>query len=150
MPLYHSRLRFITDSVPFTQILLRGYIDYYSTYLNFSTNQDIDLLRAIEFGSNLSYLISYEESYELASTLSNHLYATHYGSNRDLIINQVKTATSALSNVKGKAIIDREQLSVGVVCVTYENNIKVYVNYNNNDYTYNNVVIPKLGYKVVK
>ena len=150
MPLYHSRLRFITDSVQFTQILLRGYIDYYSTYLNFSTNQDIDLLRAIEFGSNLSYLISYEESYELASTLSNHLYATHYGSNRDLIINQVKTATSALSNVKGKAIIDREQLSVGVVCVTYENNIKVYVNYNNNDYTYNNVVIPKLGYKVVK
>lgn len=150
MPLYHSRLRFITDSVPFTQILLRGYIDYYSTYLNFSTNQEIDLLRAIEFGSNLSYLISYEESYELASTLSNHLYATHYASNRDLIMNQVKTATNALSAVKGKAIIDREQLSVGVVCVTYENNIKVYVNYNNNDYTYNNIVIPKLGYKVVK
>lgn len=150
MPLYHSRLRFITDSVPFTQILLRGYIDYYSTYLNFSTNQEIDLLRAIEFGSNLSYLISYEESYELASTLSNHLYATHYASNRDLIINQVKTATSALSTVKGQAIIDREQLSVGVVCVTYENNVKVYVNYNNNDYTYNNIVIPKLGYKVVK
>ena len=38
MPLYSERSRFVSDSVPFLEILLKGYIDYYSPYLNFSSN----------------------------------------------------------------------------------------------------------------
>lgn len=150
MPLYHSKLRFVTDSVPFMQILLRGYIDYYSTYLNFSTNQEIDFLKAIEYGSNLSYLISKNESYELANTLSSHLYATHFESNKDLILSQINSSKDVLNEINGKRIIDREVLEIGVSKVVYESGIEVYVNYNSSDVTINGISIPKLGYRVVK
>ena len=149
-PLYHGRLRFITDSVPFLQIVLRGYIDYYSSYLNFSTNQDIDLLKCIEYGSNPAYLISHEESHLLANTLSNHLYATHYESNKATMINQITEITTALAAVKGATIQNRVVLDTGVVVVSYSNNVKIYVNYTNSNYTVNDqVVVESMGYKVV-
>lgn len=149
MPLYHDRSRFITDSVPFLQILLRGYVDYYSTYLNFSTNQEIDLLKCIEYGSNLAYLISAEESYLIANTLSSHLYATHYNSNKKLIFEQINDASVALNQVIGQEIENRVVLAIGVVEVTYGNGVRIYVNYTNKPYTYGNVEIPEMDYKVV-
>lgn len=150
MPLYHDRVRFITDSVPFLQIALRGYVDYYSTYLNFSTNQEIDLLKCIEYGSNLAYLISYEESYKLANSLSSHLYATHYGSNKEQMFAQINDASIVLNDVKGKVIIDRNIIESGVVEVVYDGGVTVYVNYTGSDFTYNGVTIASMDYKVVK
>ena len=147
-PLYHDRARFITDSVPFLQILLRGYIDYYSTYLNFSTNQEIDLLKCIEYGSNLAYLISAEESYLIANTLSNHLYATHYESNKELISKQINDASFVLNQVKGQMIVERNVLAVGVVEVVYSNGVKVYVNYTDEPFTYGDIQISKMDYEV--
>ena len=148
-PLYHNRARFITDSVPFLQILLRGYVDYYSTYINFSTNQEIDLLKCIEYGSNLAYLISAEESYLISNTLSNHLYATHYESNKNLILAQINDANVVLNQIKSQEIVDRYVIKNGFVEVTYENGIKVYVNYNDTPQTYNGVTVPDMDYKVV-
>ena len=135
MPLYHDRLRFITDSVPFLQIVLRGYVDYYSTYLNFSTNSDIDLLKCIEYGSNLAYLISYEESYKVANTLSSHLYATYYESNRESMFEQINSANRAFNSIKNQKIVDREVIENGIVKVTYGNDVEIYVNYTDTSYT---------------
>lgn len=149
MPLYHDRSRFITDSVPFLQILLRGYVDYYSTYLNFSTNQEIDLLKCIEYGSNLAYLISAEESYLIANTLSSHLYATHYESNKKIMFEQINSASVALNQVVGQGIENRVVLAIGVVEVTYTNGVKIYVNYTDQPQTFGNVTIPETDYKVV-
>ena len=149
MPLYHDRSRFITDSVPFLQILLRGYIDYYSTYINFSTNQEIDVLKCIEYGSNLAYLISYEESYLIANTLSNHLYATHYESNKKQIHQQINYANVALNSVVGQKIDARKVIDIGFVEVTYSNGVKIYVNYTGSNQKYNNITVPSMAYKVV-
>ena len=148
-PLYHDRSRFITDSVPFLQVLLRGYVDYYSTYLNFSTNQEIDILKCVEYGSNLAYLISAEESYLIANTLSNHLYATHYESNKKIILEQINKANVVLNQVKSQEIVNRYVIKNGFVEVTYENGIKVYVNYNDTVQSYDGVTVPAMDYKVV-
>ena len=150
MPLYHERLRFITDSVPFLQIALRGYIDYYSTYINFSTNQDIDILKCVEYGSNVAYLISYEESYKIANTLSSHLYATNYESNKEQMFEQINDISIALKDIKGEQIVDRNIIEAGVIEVVYDNGVKVYVNYTDQPYTYNGVEVASMDYKVVK
>ena len=151
MSLYHERLRFITDSVPFLQIALRGYVDYYSTFINFSTNQEIDVLKCIEYGSNLAYLISYEESYKLANTLSSHLYATNFESNKAQMYEQINYAGIVLNDIKGQQIVDRRIVETGIVEVTYENNYKVYVNYTDSNYTTDSgVVVASMNYKVVK
>lgn len=150
MPLYHERLRFITDSVPFLQIALRGYIDYYSTYLNFSTNQDIDILKCIEYGSNPAYLISYEQSYKLANSLSSHLYATHYESNKELIFSQINDINLALGDVKSQTIVERNVLETGIVEVTYSNGTIIYVNYTNTPYSVNGLTVDGMDFKVVR
>lgn len=149
MSLYHDRSRFITDSVPFLQIAMRGYIDYYSTYINFSTNQEIDVLKCIEYGSNLAYLISAEESYLISNTLSNHLYATHYESNKKIMYEQINKVNVVLNQIKAQEIEGRYVIENGVVEVTYANGIKVYVNYTNDTYTYGDIKIPSMDYKVV-
>jgi DNA-binding beta-propeller fold protein YncE len=148
-PLYHGRLRFITDSVPFLQVVLRGYIDYYSIYLNFSTNQSIDVLKCIEYGSNPAYLVSYEPSHLLSNTLSNYLYATHFESNKESIIDQTTMITEALSGVVGETITAREVLALGVVKVTYSNGTSIYVNYTNSIQKVDGIEILKQNYKVV-
>ena len=148
-PLYHGRQRYITDSVPFLQIVLRGYVDYYSSYLNFSTNQTIDTLKCIEYGSNPAYLVTYEPSHLLSNTLSNHLYATHFDSNKESIIEHTRMITEALSGVVGERIVAREVLALGVVKVSYSNGTVIYVNYTNSVQKFDGVSIEKENYKVV-
>lgn len=148
--LYHGRLLFVTDSVPFLQLVLRGYIDYYSPYINFSTNQEIDVLKCIEYGSNLAYLISYEQSHLLSNTLANHLYATHFDSNKENMIKQIDDVTEALSGLNGERIVDRQVLEVGVVEVTYSNGVKICVNYTNDEQPYNGIKVKPMSYHKVE
>ena len=130
MSLYHEKLKFITDSVPFTQIVLRGYVDLYSSYINFSSSQTIDVLKCIEYGVYPAYLITEQASHELSDSLSNNLYATEYSRVRDKMFTQYKLIKSALDNVIGAQIVGREVLAVGVVKVTYNNGVSIVVNYN--------------------
>ena len=107
MNLYHEKMKFITDSVPFVQVVLRGYVDLYSSYLNFSSNQDLDVLKCIEYGVYPAYLITQEASHNLSKTLSNNLYATEYGRVRDKMIAQFNYIKSKLDMVNGCEIIGR-------------------------------------------
>lgn len=150
MSLYHDGLRFITDSVPFLQIVLSGYIPYYSTYLNFSANQKLDVLKCIEYGSFPSYLLTEEESHNLSETLSSNLYATTYSRLSSDMIKNINYINEALSSVSGACIIAREVLVSGVVKVTYDTGISIIVNYKESSYDYNGTVISSMDYEVLK
>lgn len=148
MPLYSERLRFYTDSVPFLEILLKGYIDYYSPYLNFSSNEKVDVLKCIEFGCYPAYLVTKEESYKLADTLSSNYYATTFDKCKANIINNYKYINEALKQVINAEIINRTTLEVGIYLVSYSNGKSILVNYTNSDYLYNSITVSSLGYEV--
>ncbi|MBO4623087.1 MAG: hypothetical protein J5691_04270 [Bacilli bacterium] len=148
MPLYSERSRFVTDSVPFLQILLKGYIDYYSPFLNFSSNIDLDVLKCIEYGVNPAYLITKQPSYLLSNTLSSDYYATYYSSVADMIKEEYALISSALNQVSGATIEGRIIPIEGVSVVTYSNGKKVIVNYTNNDYTFEGHLVNARSYVV--
>ena len=150
MSLYHEKMKFITDSVPFLQIVLHGYVDLYSTYINFSSNQELDVLKCIEYGVYPAYLISAEPSHKLSKTLSNNLYATEYARVKEKMISQYSYIKARLDNVVGATIQDRQVLGLGVVEVTYSNNVKIVVNYSNSEFTYNNVTVKGNSAEVIK
>ena len=52
----------------------------------------------------------------------------------------------ALKPVIGAEIIERNALALGVYQVIYSNNYQIFVNYTDNDYTYDDISIPSLGY----
>lgn len=149
MPLAADKFRFVSDSVPFLSILLRGYIDCYSTYINFSSNVDNDVLKCIEYGINPAYLVTQEASYELSNSLSSNYFATTYANVLDMIVENYEFINKALSQVVNAEIISREVIATGIVAVGYSNGKEIIVNYSNEDYTYNSVIIPKQGYKVI-
>lgn len=148
LDLYHDRLRFITDSVPFLQIVLSGYIPYYSTYLNFSANSTLDVLKCVEYGSYPSYLLTNEESHNLSDTLSSNLYATTYSRLKDDLIENVNYINGALDLVAGNEIISREIIDSGVVKVGYSNNVSIIVNYTAQTIDYNGISINSMDYGV--
>lgn len=149
MSLYSARYRFVTDSVPFLEIALKGYIDYYSPYLNFSSNIDLDTLKCIEYGVNPAFLVTKEASYLLSNTLSSNYYATYYETLKDIIMEKYNYINSALSKVTNATIENREIVEEGVSVVTYSNGVKIVVNYTKNDYNYMGTNITALGYKVI-
>ena len=148
MPLYSERSRFVTDSVPFLEILLKGYIDYYSPYLNFSSNIDLDILKCIEYGVNPAYLISKQPSYLLSNTLSSDYYATYYDSVANMIKEEYLMISEALNQVSGSTIENRLIVAEGVSVVKYSNGKTIIVNYTNNDYTYEGNLVKARSYKV--
>lgn len=149
MPLYSERLRFYTDSVPFLQILLKGYIDYYSSYLNFSSNTKMDILKCIEYGIYPAYLVTKEESYLLADTLSSNYYATTFDKCKDEIVETYNYINKALKEVIGAEIMGRTTLESGIYLVEYSNGKKIIVNYSDIDYNYSGHTITSLGYEVI-
>lgn len=149
MPLTHDRCRFFTDSIPFLEILLKGYIDYYSPFLNFSSNTSLDILRCIEFGCNPAYLITEKESHYLSNSLSNNYYATFFKGNKDSIISNYDYIKKALDCVADSSIVNREIIEVGISEVTYSNGKIIVCNYTNDIYLYKGESVPAFGYKVI-
>lgn len=148
-PLYADKFRFVSDSVPFISILLHGYIDLYSEFLNFSSNIDKDVLKCVEYGINPSYIVSKEASYKLSNSLSSNYFATTYSSVKDIIIDNYNFINNALKNVSGAFIVSRDVIDEGVVVVGYSNGIKIIVNYNSVEYVYSGVTVSATGYKVI-
>lgn len=149
MQLYSARYRFVTDSVPFLEIVLKGYIDYYSPYLNFSSNIDLDVLKCIEYGVNPAFLITEKQSYLLSDTLASNYYATYYESLESIIINKYNYINDALKQVTGATITNRNILEEGISLVTYSNGVKIIVNYTKDAYNYSGTTVDALGYKVI-
>ena len=147
--LYSSRFRFVTDSVPFVQILLNGYMEYYSPYLNFSSNIELDVLKCVEFGSNPAYLVTNLHSYLLSDALSSNYYATYFEAISEVIVDEYKYINDALRMVRGTNMVSRDVIKSGVVLVTYSNGRKILVNYTKADYDYLGVIVKSMDYKVI-
>lgn len=149
-PLNHERLRFFTDNVPFLQIVLSGYIPYYSNFLNFSANSNIDRLKAIDFGVNPAYLVTKEASHLLSKTFSRNYYATYYGNLSNHIVESYEFISGALNNVYGEEIISRHVVEKGLVIVGYSNGMEIIINYNPTKLTYQGITIDAHNYHVRK
>ena len=148
MPLYSERLRFFTDSVPFLEIVLKGYVEYFSPYLNFSSDTNIDVLKCIEYGCYPAYLVSKQKSYLLADTLSSNYYATTFDNCKDNIVKEYNYINNALKEVIGAEIVNRTTLKLGVYEVEYSNGKRIVVNYTSSDYDYFGTNISSMEYGV--
>lgn len=156
--LYHEKLTFVTDSVPLLQIVLKGSIDMYSTFINFSSNPDIDRLKCVEYGVYPAYLITQAPSHKLSNTLSNNFYATEYARVKDRMVTDYDFISTALNEVTRYEILDRNVIAPGVIEVVYGNvegvACRIFVNYSDRDYAYNDktidITIKSNGYEVIK
>lgn len=149
IPMSTSNYSLITDNVPFLQIVLKGYMESFVSELNFTAGSDEILLQMIDYGVYPSFYLTEEDSVKLINTSSNWLYTSKFEIWKDEISRQYNILNSALSNVEGESIEQRNILADGVVEVVYSNDIKIVVNYNDSNYEGNGIEVNAKDFKVI-
>lgn len=141
MPLGSSGYLYTTDSVPFLQIVLAGYVPYYGPALNFSSNLREDRLRQADFGVYPSFFLTQDVTAKILNTRSNWIYTSSYHQWADEIEQTYQWLNRLLGPVTGQKIVARVMLREGVAATTYEDGQQIIVNYNEAPFTVDGVVI---------
>jgi hypothetical protein len=129
MPLSNNGYIYMTDSVPFLQIVLSGYVPYYGPAMNFSSDPQTDLLRHVEYGVYPSFYLTEEPTGKIISTPSFWLYTSSFKQWGSDIDRTYAGLNERVGPVKGQSIVARDMLTNGIVAVTYENGKQMIVNY---------------------
>jgi len=149
-PISSSDFTFVSASIPFMQLVIGGYMDMYSDYLNFISDETTSLLRLVEFGIYPSYVLTGGSTYDLKETNSSYYYITEYDVLKDRISDYYEFIDEGLQASMGKEMLDHTFLAEGVVLVEYEGNVQIMLNYNNVEVTVNDVIVPAESYVVIQ
>lgn len=129
MPLSDSGYIYTSETVPFLPAVLSGYIPYYGTPLNFSSNWQDDLLRHIEYGIYPSYFLTHEPTSNMLNTPSGWIYSSSFAQWGEEIRDTYAWMNALLAPVRGQEIVAHEQLADNVFATTYANGMQIIVNY---------------------
>ena len=130
IPISDSGYIYSHETIPFLQIVLGGYVPFYGTALNFSSDMKADLLRHADFGVYPSYFLTEEVTAKILKSNSSWIYSSSYGQWGEEVNSTYQWLNNLLGPVKGETIIARENLAKGVVATTYSNGNMIIVNYN--------------------
>lgn len=151
IPLHSSNYSYVTDTVPFMEIVLKGYIPYYAPFTNFNSDPKVDVLRMIEYGAYPSFLLTSKPANLLKDTPSKDVYTSAFNVWKKQIVNDYSMVSSSLGKVTNQTIQSRDVLSAGIVKVTYSNNISIIVNYTDKPFNDQNdhIIVKAKGFAVV-
>ncbi|MCA9969128.1 MAG: hypothetical protein KC425_02880, partial [Anaerolineales bacterium] len=140
-PLTDSGYLYTSQTVPFLQIALAGYVPLYGPALNFSSNLQVDLLRHADFGVYPAYFLTQEVTAKILNTSSNWIYSSSYAQWGAEVEHTYAWLNALLGPVRGQRIVARQALAAGVFATTYENGRQIVVNYNPAPYTAGDLVV---------
>ncbi len=123
------------EGVPFVQMLLHGILEYSTTGFNTAEDSKIAFLKAIEYGCLPSaqwYCTTYNERFD---------EKYYYDKNINEIVTYYVKANESLSELRDSRMTSHSRIQDGVYCTEYDNSIRVYVNYTNEEVTTNGVII---------
>ncbi|WP_308635134.1 DUF5696 domain-containing protein [Paenibacillus silvisoli] len=144
-----SQYMYETDTVPFLQIVLHGYIDYFSWPSNSASSPREDTLRMIDYGQYPAFLLTHEPYWKLRDTPSVDLLTTQYTDLEQPIKETYNAVNQALRKVQDATIEARVVPNYGISAVKYSNGVEIVVNYTSSDYTYNGVGVKAKSFAVI-
>ena len=150
MPLYTSNYIFEDESVPFLSIVLKGIMPVYSEYVNFEANKQEFFLKLVETGTRPSFYITKENSSRLIYTNSSDIYSSEYSVYRDTILSYTKELAAVYEKTEGACIVGHEILGNGITVVTYDNGVKIYLNYSAEAQNADGHTLEGMTYEVVE
>lgn len=142
VPTTDSAFKITDGSVPFYQAVIRGYVNFASTPINYSPNNRYAFLRAVEYGSGLSYFVNYHSTNELKNTEYNIYNRGTYGDWSKIISEDAKSAKAVFDKLNGKEIVGHSYIANGVYKTEYEGGMFTVVNYSDTDYLYGKITVP--------
>ncbi len=129
LPLSANGYIYTTQTVPLLPIVLSGYVPYYGTALNFSSDRQTDLLRHAEYGIYPSYFLTHEPTAAMLNTPSAWIYTSAYAQWGAEIRQTYDWLNARIGPAAGQAIVDHERLADGVFATTFASGWQIIVNY---------------------
>ncbi len=152
VPLQSSKYRYYTADVPFYQIVFKGFVSMSGTAINLSTNENVNLLKAVETGSGLTYTLINQYDTNLITSAQNVFYGSVYWDKtieRGVATNIEATVAEYkdyFESVNGEKIVGHELITKDVRLTVFSNGVAVYVNYGDTDYVEGDITVPAGGY----
>ncbi|PLR99077.1 DUF5696 domain-containing protein [Bacillus sp. T33-2] len=150
VPMFSSNYVSVTDTVPFLQIVLKGYLPYFAPFSNFNANPEENVLRMIEYGAYPSFLLTDQPSSLLMDTPSKDVYTSEFSVWKDEIAEQYAKVEQSLGRVEGAAIVARDVPQAGIVEVSYSNGKMIIVNYTDKPYSKDSIQVAAKDFAVVE
>ena len=148
-PVYSSDLMIAQTTVPFYQIVLRGYVNLVSDPFNLSSEPTELELKCAETGMSPYFELMKAESTSFYNTSYSNYYACNFDDYFEISVDTYNRLKVIYDAVGTSTITNHEIISEFVRITTYENGAKVYVNYGENETTVNGVKIGARSYVVV-
>jgi len=131
------------ECIPFVQMILHGIIDYSGKPVNLADDYTKAFLKSIEYGTALSLEMSFEDvSAKNKDDKSNLCYEQWVSQ----AVSGYKTFNDLFSDLRDARITNHYVVAENLTCTVYNNMTYIYVNYSQQDITYNNLVIKANGY----
>ena len=146
MPTQDSTYRICDQTVPFYQMVVRGYVDCFTKPLNYSTDYETEFLQAIEYGVAPSYLLTYFNTSDLKNTSFNQYNKSWYKDWVKTVKSDYQQYAEVFDSLQGVAITGHRSIGNGVYETTYENGETVLVNYTQSSVVIQDIEIPARGF----
>lgn len=134
VPLETTLLGYYDYSIPFYQLVVSGLFDYAGPAVNYDSERSANwyLLKSLETGSNLYFMLSAEDTKILLKTDYTMFYNTYYLNWKNEIIRLNNIINSV--GIHNSRLVNHKILADNVYEVTYENGLKLIINYTNSTY----------------
>lgn len=138
------------ECVPFYQMVIHGFIPYSGEPANLANDQDLklNLLKHIEYGSNVRFTFGYASSSKVKETEFDHLYSIHYMDWLEDAAQMYHQLNEALKPVQSAMMIGHQKHAPGVFETMYSNGISIIVNYNDQPVEVDGVHVNALDYSL--
>lgn len=151
VPLNSSEYNVEQYSIPLYQMLLHGSVSYSADAYNISKNAEYVHLKSMEYGASMHAALITSDDLKLRNTKYNSILFSMSDSERlDEIVEMYKSSSLVLNTVIDAHIIDNEMVETDVYVTSYDNGVKIAVNYGPNDVTIGNTVVESKNYAICK
>jgi len=147
MPLRGSGYLSVYREIPFLSIVTSGKIPVYLEYVNFHPNQRRFFLNLVETGARPMFMITEVDPAYLRLTNRNDVYSSEYSLYRARIIRYHNELSALHAYIAGANIIGHEA-DGHLVQVTYDNGVRIYINYGSTDAVINGIAVEAMSYVV--
>lgn len=145
-PIYSSGNLNYDEDVPFYQIALHGLVNMTTPSVMQSQDSVTCLLKTIESGCEMQFSGINESSTLLIGTEYDVLYNTTFSDWKEYAKEWYAAYQPLLEKIYNQKIVGHKSIGDKVYQTDYENGISVIVNYSNNDYVKNGVLVCKAKY----
>ena len=130
LPADGPKLKIIDRSIPFYQIVIHGYIDYAAQPLNFETDIEHSFLKMLETGSLPYFKWFYHDSARVKNTDYDYLFASNYQPWFELAVELYREYNRIYAQLRNQPILNHQELQENVFQTTYQNGVRIIINYN--------------------